>query len=227
MVCRLRGLAAQRMKPLIVQPLPSFRSRTFLAQTDLDARLSAIIAPVVAGMGLDLVRILLSGQPGSLTLQVMAEDPATGQLTIEQCAKLSRALDQPLDEGDPIASEYHLEVSSPGIDRPLTRPADWTRWVGHEAKMVLEPKVDDRARASGAIVGLDGDDVLLTTKVGAPLRLPLASIKQAKLVLTDRLIAESKPLDPSGADEIIESGPGSDTAADNDNETPDTDFAED
>lgn len=194
-----------------------------MAQTDLDTRLTAIIAPVLAAMGLDLVRVMLSGQPGNLTLQVMAEDPATGQLTIDQCAKLSRALDQPLDEADPITSEYHLEVSSPGIDRPLTRPADWTRWVGHEAKMALEPKVDDRARATGTIAGLDGDVVLLTTKVGAELRLPLANIKQAKLVLTDRLIAESKPLDPTGADEIIESS----APADNDNETPDTDFSED
>lgn len=198
-----------------------------MAQTDLDARLKAIIAPVVAAMGLDLVRILLSGQPGSLTLQVMAEDPATGQLTIEQCARLSRALDQPLDEADPIAGEYHLEVSSPGIDRPLTRPGDWARWVGHEARMVLEPKVEDRARASGTIAGLDGDDVLLTTKVGAALRLPLSSIQQAKLVLTDRLIAESKPLDATGADEIIESSPEPDTAADNDNETPDNIHSED
>ncbi len=194
-----------------------------MAQTDLDTRLTAIIAPVLAAMGLDLVRVMLSGQPGNLTRQVRAEDPATGQLTIDQCAKLSRALDQPLDEADPITSDYHLEVSSPGIDRPLTRPADWTRWVGHEAKMALEPKVDDRARATGTIAGLDGDVVLLTTKVGAELRLPLANIKQAKLVLTDRLIAESKPLDPTGADEIIESS----APADNDNETPDTDFSED
>lgn len=198
-----------------------------MAQTDLDARLSAIIAPVVVAMGLDLVRVMLSGQPGSLTLQIMAEDPATGQLTIEQCARLSRALDGPLDEADPLTGEYHLEVSSPGIDRPLTRPGDWSRWAGHEAKMVLEPKVEDRARASGIIVGLDGDDVLLTTKVGAALRLPLASIRQAKLVLTDRLITESKPLDPTGAEEIIESSPDTDQAADNDNETPDTEFSED
>ena len=194
-----------------------------MAQTDLDARLTAIIAPVVGAMGLDLVRVMLSGQPGSLTLQVMAEDRATGQLTIDQCAKLSRALDQPLDAADPIHGEYHLEVSSPGIDRPLTRPGDWARWTGHEARMALEPQVDGRARATGTIVGLDGDDVLLTTKVGAPLRLPLANIKQAKLVLTDRLIAESKPLDATGAEEIIESS----AAADNDNETPDTDFSED
>ncbi|WP_156256561.1 ribosome maturation factor RimP [Sandarakinorhabdus oryzae] len=194
-----------------------------MVQTDLDARLSAIIAPVVAAMGFDLVRVMLSGQPGSLTLQVMAEDPATGQLTIDQCAKLSRALDQPLDEADPIAGEYHLEVSSPGIDRPLTRPGDWAKWAGHEAKMALEPQVDGRARATGTIVGLEGDDVLLTTKVGLALRLPLANIKQAKLVLTDRLIAESKPLDPTGADEIIESS----AAADNDNETPDNIHSED
>ena len=168
-----------------------------MASTDLDARLTAIIAPVVATMGLDLVRIMLSGQPGNLTLQIMAEDPATGQLTIEQCARLSRALDQPLEDADPISSEYHLEVSSPGIDRPLTRPGDWSRWVGHEARMTLEPQVEDRARATGTITGLDGEDVLLTTKVGAALRLPLANINQAKLVLTDRLIAESKPLDAS------------------------------
>lgn len=194
-----------------------------MAPTDLDARLHAIIAPVVAAMGLDLVRIQLSGQPGSLTLQVMAEDPATGQLTIDQCARLSRALDLPLDEADPINGEYALEVSSPGIDRPLTRPKDWLAWIGHEAKMKLEPKLDGRARAHGDIAGLDGDHVLLTTKVGELLRLPLEQIQGAKLVLTDRLIRESRPLDPTGADEIIEVG----APADNDNETPDNDPSED
>jgi len=194
-----------------------------LVPTDLDARLHAIIAPVVVTMGLELVRIQLSGQPGSLTLQVMAEDPATGQMTIDQCAKLSRALDLPLDEADPINGEYALEVSSPGIDRPLTRPKDWLAWIGHEAKMKLEPKLDGRARAQGDIARLDGDHVLLTTKVGELLRLPLDQIHGAKLVLTDRLIRESKPLDPTGADEIIETG----APADNDNETPDNDPSED
>ena len=194
-----------------------------LVPTDLDARLHAIIAPVVVTMGLELVRIQLSGQPGSLTLQVMAEDPATGQMTIDQCAKLSRALDLPLDEADPINGEYALEVSSPGIDRPLTRPKDWLAWIGHEAKMKLEPKLDGRARAQGDIARLDGDHVLLTTKVGELLRLPLDQIQGAKLVLTDRLIRESKPLDPTGADEIIETG----APADNDNETPDNDPSED
>ena len=199
-----------------------------MAPTDLDARLDAIIAPIVAAMGLDLVRIQLSGQPGGLTLQVMAEDPATGQLTLDQCAALSRALDLPLDEADPIAGEYSLEVSSPGIDRPLTRPADWAKWAGHEVRLKLEPKVDGRARVHGDIVGLDGDTLdgdwaIVAGKDGTTLRLPLASIKGAKLVLTDRLIAASRPLDATGADEIIETG----AAAHNDNETPDSDTAED
>lgn len=196
-----------------------------MAQTDLDARLTAIIAPVVAAMGLDLVRVMLSGQPGSLTLQVMAEDPATGQLTIDQCARLSRALDQPLDEADPIAGEYHLEVSSPGIDRPLTRAQDWANWTGHDVRLTLEPKLDGRARVHGEIVGFDeaesGGAALVKTRGSVldgdtVLRLPLAQISSAKLVLTDRLIAATRPLDPTGADQIIESG--ADGAADNDNE---------
>jgi ribosome maturation factor RimP len=153
----------------------------------------------------------------------MAEDKATGQLTLDQCAALSRALDLPLEESDPIPSEYALEVSSPGIDRPLTRAIDWQNWIGHEARMKLEPMVDGRARAHGDITALDGDDVLITGKTGQQLRLPMANIRAAKLVLTDRLIAATRPLDTTGADEIIESG----AAADNDNETPDHDLSED
>jgi ribosome maturation factor RimP len=224
MVCRLPGFTGRHPNRLAVRCF--FRSVRTLAPTDLDARLTAIIAPVVAAMGLDLVRVLLSGQPGSLTLQVMAEDRATGQLTIDQCARLSRALDAPLDEADPIAGEYHLEVSSPGIDRPLTRAQDWVNWASHEVRLTLEPKLDGRARVHGEIIGLDGDAALVKTKGSTlegdtTLRLPLAQIAGAKLVLTDRLIAATRPLDPTGADEIIESG--GDTAADNDNETPSED----
>lgn len=180
-----------------------------LQTPDLDARLHAIIAPHVAALGLDLVRIQLNGQPGSLTLQVMAEDPATGQLTIDQCARLSRALDEPLDSADPIAGEYALEVSSPGIDRPLTRRKDWESWAGHEVRVKLEPKVDGRVRVHGDIVGLDGEDVLVKSKGSTlngdeVLRLPLNHVAGAKLVLTPRLIAASRPLDSSGADEMIE-----------------------
>jgi ribosome maturation factor RimP len=162
-----------------------------------------------------------------MTLQVMAEDPATGQLTLDQCAALSRALDLPLDEADPIESEYALEVSSPGIDRPLTRAADWIKWAGHEVRMKLEPKVDGRVRVHGDIVGLDGNDAVVTGKDGETLRLPIANIKGAKLVLTNRLIAASRPLDATGADEIIETRAPESIGAHNDNETPDTDFPED
>ncbi|WP_310496932.1 ribosome maturation factor [Sandarakinorhabdus sp.] len=191
---------------------------------ELQARLDAIIAPIVTDMGLVLVRVQLTGQAGSLTLQVMAEDPATGQMTISQCTRLSRALDLPLDEADPIDGEYALEVSSPGIDRPLTRRSDWANWAGHEAKMRLEPKVEHRARAQGIIVALDGDEVVLDLKSVGEVRLPLANIHGAKLVLTDRLIASTKPLDASGAEEIIETpAQASDSMNDepvNDNDTP-------
>ncbi len=170
----------------------------------LDATLNAIIAPVVTDLGFDLVRIQLSGKPGDRTLQVMAEDRATGQLTLDQCAEISRALDLPLEEADPIDGEYALEVSSPGIDRPLTRLSDWDKWQGHEVRLKLDPPVDGRARAHGVIAGLNGDMVTLEVKSVGPVILPFAAIASAKLVLTPQLLKASKPLDASGADELIE-----------------------
>lgn len=182
---------------------------------DTLAELNALIAPVVADLGFDLVRVQLMGKPGELTLQVMAEDPATGQLTLEECARISRALDLPLEEADPIDGEYALEVSSPGIDRPLTRRGDWEKWQGHEVRLKLEPAVDGRARAHGVIGALEDDMIVLEVKSIGPIRLPLAAITAAKLVLTPRLIAASKPLDADGADELIE-GPDDGPANDND-----------
>jgi ribosome maturation factor RimP len=184
--------------------------------------LDAIIAPVVATLGYDLVRIQLSGKPGGQTLQVMAEDRATGQLTLGQCAEISRALDLPLDEADPIDGEYALEVSSPGIDRPLTRAADWRRWTGHEVRVKLDPPVDGRARAHGVIAGLEADMVTLTVKSVGAIVLPLAAIGAAKLVLTPALIKATRPLDASGADELIELP---ESAGDNDNDN-DNDLTE-
>jgi ribosome maturation factor RimP len=186
-----------------------------LTETSLAATLDAIIAPVVATLGFDLVRIQLTGKPGDQTLQVMAEDRTTGQLTLGQCAEISRALDLPLEEADPIEGEYALEVSSPGIDRPLTRPADWTRWAGHEVRVKLDPPVDGRARAHGVIAGLEADMVTLTVKNVGAVALPLAAISGAKLVLTPALIKATRPLDSSGADELIELP---DTAGENDND---------
>ena len=171
---------------------------------NLAAALDAIIAPVVAELGYDLVRIQLLGTPGGRTLQIMAEDRATGQLTLGQCAEISRALDLPLEEADPIDGEYALEVSSPGIDRPLTRRADWERWAGHEVRVKIDPPVDGRARAHGVIGDLNGDMVTLTIKNVGAVVLPLAAIGAAKLVLTPALLKATRPLDASGADELIE-----------------------
>ncbi len=175
-----------------------------MTATASPAGLEALIAPIVTDLGFELVRVQLLGKPGDLTLQVMAEDPATGQLTLGQCAEISRALDLPLDEADPIEGEYALEVSSPGIDRPLTRRKDWERWSGHEVRLKLDPPVDGRARAHGMIAGVAGDDVILDVKSIGQVTLPLAAISAAKLVLTQRLIQETRPLDASDADELVD-----------------------
>ena len=172
--------------------------------TDLAETLNAIIAPVVVQLGFDLVRVQLTGKAGDKRLQIMAEDPVTGQLTLGQCAEISRALDLPLETADPIEGEYALEVSSPGIDRPLTRRADWVRWIGHEVRMKIEPPIDGRARAHGVIGVLKDDMVTLIVKSVGDVVLPLAAISGAKLVLTPALLKATRPLDASGADEVIE-----------------------
>lgn len=194
---------------------------------DLAATLNAIIAPVVTELGFDLVRIQLTGKPGDMTLQVMAEDPATGQLTLAECARISRALDLPLEEADPISSEYALEVSSPGIDRPLTRRGDWERWLGHEVRLKLDPAIEGRSRAHGVIGALENDIVALEIKSVGSILLPLAAIQSAKLVLTPKLLKATRPLDASGADERVELP--DDTAEDsaNDNDLVDNDTTED
>ena len=125
-------------------------------------------------------------------------------MTLAQCAAISRALDLPLEEADPIEGEYALEVSSPGIDRPLTRRSDWDRWTGHEVRLKLDPPIDGRNRAHGVIAGVEGDDVTLEVKSVGPIVLPFAAIASAKLVLTPKLIKASKPIDSSDADELVE-----------------------
>lgn len=172
--------------------------------SDLAAKLNAIIAPVVAELGYELVRVQVMGKSGDKILQIMAEDPATGQLTLGQCAEISRALDLPLEEADPIEGEYALEVSSPGIDRPLTRPADWVRWTGHEVRVKIDPPVGGRGRAHGVIGGLENDMVTINVNSVGDIVVPLAAISGAKLVLTPKLLKATRPLDSSGADELIE-----------------------
>ena len=140
-------------------------------------------------MGFDLVRVAMIGGP---TLQVMAEDKATRQLSIEQCTRLSRSISAMLDEVDPIEGEYSLEVSSPGIDRPLTRRRDYETYAGHDARLDLKFPLDGRKRLRGTLKGLRGEDVVLEADLGkgpGEIAIPFMSIGEAKLVLTDELIA--------------------------------------
>lgn len=152
------------------------------------SQLEPIIAPAVEAAGFRLVRLRLTGGARK-TLQVMAER-ADGRMNVEDCAALSRALSDHLEREDPIEGDYVLEVSSPGIDRPLTRPVDFARWAGHEAKIELHaPDADGRKRFKGMLLGLDGNDVAMDIE-GTRLKFPYGSIAEARLVLTDKLIAE-------------------------------------
>ncbi len=162
-------------------------------------------------MGLSLVRVTFFGGESDPTLQVMAERPETRQLTIDDCADLSRRISVQLDAleeagKDPIEQAYRLEVSSPGIDRPLTRRSDFADWAGHEAKVALKEKLNGRQRFNGLLVGIDGDVVTILDKEEALHKLPFDAIDTAKLVLTDKLIAATVPLSAEGADELEEEG---------------------
>ncbi len=158
------------------------------------SQLDQVIEPVVEAAGFKLVRLRLIGTK-TKTLQIMAERP-DGTMNVEGCAELSRALSDFLDAEDPIEGEYNLEVSSPGIDRPLTRLTDFARWAGHEAKIELaQADANGRKRFKGKLLGLDGTDVTFQadgSKLadGATMKLPFRAIAEAKLVLTDKLIEE-------------------------------------
>ncbi len=152
------------------------------------SQLEPVITPAVEAAGYRLVRLRLMGGKHK-TLQIMAERP-DGQMDVEDCAKLSRALSDLLDQEDPIEGEYSLEVSSPGIDRPLTRIADFAHWAGHEAKIELTTNdADGRKRFRGKLMGLDGKDVLFLSG-GTNMVFAFRNIAEAKLVLTDKLIEE-------------------------------------
>jgi ribosome maturation factor RimP len=166
------------------------------------ASLAELIEPAAKAEGLELVRVKMIGGTSDPTLQVMAEDPATRQLTLEDCARLSRRLSDLLDEADPIEHAYRLEVSSPGIDRPLTRLKDFDDWKGHEARIALAEKLDGRKVFTGPLLGTDRETVRIEVPVQGAVALPFADIHSAKLVMTDALIAATAPLSAEGADEI-------------------------
>jgi ribosome maturation factor RimP len=170
------------------------------------AALTALIEPEAKAEGLALVRVKMIGGTSDPTLQVMAERPDTRQLSLEDCSRLSRRLSERLDaleaEGrDPIDHAYRLEISSPGIDRPLTRLGDYDDWKGHEARVTLLEPLEGRKQYNGTLLGIEGERVLIETKEG-PVGLGFAAIRNAKLVLTDKLIAATAPLDSDGADTI-------------------------
>ncbi|MEM8825749.1 MAG: ribosome maturation factor RimP [Pseudomonadota bacterium] len=159
------------------------------------ARLTTLIEPLVTARGWELVRVKMTTGEMGRTLQVMAEDPETGQLVVDQCAALSRDISHLFDEVDPIEEEYNLEVSSPGIDRPLTRPKDFALWAGHKAKITLIEAEDGRKKFVGTLLGLEGEAAQLKLDDGSDrtMTVPLDDIHSAKLVLTDELIAATQP----------------------------------
>jgi ribosome maturation factor RimP len=163
------------------------------------AELETLIAPEVEACGLALVRVKMTGGTSDPTIQIMAERPDTRQLTIEDCERLHRRI---AESHEHLSDDYRIEVSSPGIDRPLTRRQDYTDWAGHEARIGLAEKIGGRKHLSGALKGLAGDDVLIDVPGQGETRLPLANIHSAKLILTDRLIAATAPLSSAGADEF-------------------------
>jgi len=171
------------------------------------AEVTRLIEPEVEAEGLALVRVKLTGGTADPTIQIMAERPDTRQLTIDDCERLHRRI---AERHDHLSDDYRLEISSPGIDRPLTRPRDYDDWKGHEARIGLAEKIGGRKQLSGRLLGLAGDDVLIDVPGAGETRLPLAAVHSAKLVLTDRLIAATAPLSADGADIIEETNEGQD-----------------
>ncbi len=154
------------------------------------AEVERLIAPAVAAMGYDIVRVLLSGKQRP-RLQIMAERQDGAGMLVEDCVALSRAIEAILDVEDPIAKAYELEVSSPGIDRPLTRSADFERFAGFQVKLETSPPHEGRRRWIGRLVALEGEMVRIETDEGE-VALPCTAIAKAKLVLTDDLVAAAE-----------------------------------
>jgi ribosome maturation factor RimP len=165
-----------------------------IAEQGIAARVAVISEPALAGIGYRLVRVKISGLDGC-TVQIMAERP-DGTMTVEDCEAVSRALSPVLDVADPIDRPYRLEVSSPGMDRPLVRRSDFVRFAGHRIKVDMATAIDGRRRFRGVLLGVEDDAARLRRDDAAPgeadeVVLPIEEMAEAKLVLTDSLIAES------------------------------------
>ena len=169
------------------------------------ARVTKLIEPEVKTLGFDLVRVAMTGGRSDPTLQIMAERPDTRQLDLDDCQAISRRVSDLLDERDPIEGSYRLEVSSPGIDRPLTRTADFADWAGHEVRIKLQETLAGAKQVSGVLQGIENGIVLVSTPKGDR-EVPYESIASAKLLLTDKLINATAPLSTEGADTIKTEG---------------------
>ena len=167
------------------------------------AALTKLIEPHVTDLGFALVRIKMLGGTTDPTLQIMAERPDTRQLVVEDCAELSRRISDVLDEADPIEEAYRLEVSSPGIDRPLTRLSDYADWAGFDARLRLLEEFNGRKQVEGRLGGVEDEGIIITTpKTRETLTVPFSLVATAKLLLTDSLIKATAPLSTEGADVI-------------------------
>ena len=182
-------------------------------ESGLAARVAAITEPVLLGLGYRLVRARVSGRDGC-TVQIMAERP-DGSFTIEDCEAASRALSPTLDVEDPISGAYRLELSSPGIDRPLVRGSDFVRYAGHEVKVEMELPVDGRKRFRGELLGAEGSKAKVKIQdaggVVQVVLLPIGDMAEAKLVLTDTLVAEALRRSKAGArsdDDVVQRAAG-------------------
>lgn len=164
--------------------------KTLRAKTPEDRQILEMLDPVAEAAGFEIVRLrLMGGSSSGRTLQVMAERASDGDMVVEDCATLSRALSVVLDAADPVAGEYRLEVSSPGIDRPLTRLKDFETFEGFEAKIELDRLAENRKRFKGVLAGIEGDDILIDLEgEEETAQIPFAWIWDAKLVLNDKLL---------------------------------------
>lgn len=180
----------------------------------LEARIADAIAPTIESMGYELVRVQVSGKERPV-VQIMADRADDAPFRVEDCEAISHAAGAVLDVEDPIKGEWTLEVSSPGIDRPLTRTKDWNRYAGHVATLELMIPQDGRKRFRGLVLGADAEQARLKLDEGGEAAFPRSNIRRAKLVLTDALIAATAALAGlPAADEAEDAGP--DQAADHD-----------
>jgi len=174
--------------------------KRILVESGVEAKVASIIEPEIEGLGFRLVRVKLSGLNG-MTLQIMAERP-DGAMSVGECEAVSRGISPILDVEDPIDKAYHLEISSPGIDRPLVRLSDFVTWAGHMAKLETLQMIDGRKRYKGTILTVEGNNITFRREQKADdetekFTLPISELSEAKLVLTDDLIREALRRDKS------------------------------